>query len=339
MYSQSQAPRKGDPVSLNSCVPICVSVLANPVTNSVYYNAAMSRLPRQGCIPTEVVYKAQRIISWILPHHPSLERTRHFICLFPEPASALAFFWFLPFSLPAPSCLPPLLGSVYLLIWGWGCAQSESGPGSQSRLLWGIPGDETHDPFWKRIFQKIPFGHRVVTAPFSVHVQWAWPRACLPEAPVLSEWAPGVGRETSTKNQVWWSFLPTESLVRRNMKMQISLTLNECFCGLFWGHPQVREIGGVLLVSWSLWLSLLLTYAAPEDVDARCLSLEMGVAQPLPPSLGEWSPARLPRGRGLELSWLCGPCAQGSSRLLPVAFPDASGTQPQLSVSIAKPLS
>lgn len=46
-------------MSLNSCVPVCVNVLANPVTNSVYYKAAMSRLPRQGCLPTGVGCKAQ----------------------------------------------------------------------------------------------------------------------------------------------------------------------------------------------------------------------------------------------------------------------------------------
>lgn len=34
------------------------------------------------------------------------------------------------------------------------------GPGNQSELLWGIPGAQTQDPSWKRIFQKVPFGHK-----------------------------------------------------------------------------------------------------------------------------------------------------------------------------------
>lgn len=77
-------------------------------------------------------------------------------------------------SCPALACLssfllslPPFLGFLYLLIWGWSCAHSESGPRNQSELLWGIPGDRTHDPSWKRIFQKISFGHSAVTAPSS----------------------------------------------------------------------------------------------------------------------------------------------------------------------------
>lgn len=79
--------------------------------------------------------------------------------------------------------LPPL--------WSWGQfiysseggagAQSESGLGNQSALLWGIPGAQTHDPSWKRIFQKIPFGHGVVTAPFWVHGQGAWSGVFCPK--------------------------------------------------------------------------------------------------------------------------------------------------------------
>lgn len=85
-----------------------------------------------------------------------------------------------------PLSRPPFLGSVYLLIWGWSCTQSESGLGSQSGLLWGIPGDKTHNPSWKRIFQKIPFDHSVVTAPFSVHVKRACPGVCFARNPVQS---------------------------------------------------------------------------------------------------------------------------------------------------------
>lgn len=55
IYSQNPAPGKGDPVSLNSCAPVCVNVLANPVTNSLCYKAATSGLPGQGWIPTGVV--------------------------------------------------------------------------------------------------------------------------------------------------------------------------------------------------------------------------------------------------------------------------------------------
>lgn len=40
IYSRNLAPPEGDPVSLNSCVPVCVNVPANPVTNSVYHKAA-----------------------------------------------------------------------------------------------------------------------------------------------------------------------------------------------------------------------------------------------------------------------------------------------------------
>lgn len=50
-------------MSLNSCAPMCVNALANPVTNSVYYKAATRGLPGQGCVPTGVVCEAQRNIS------------------------------------------------------------------------------------------------------------------------------------------------------------------------------------------------------------------------------------------------------------------------------------
>lgn len=219
---------KGDPVSLNNCAPVCVNVLANPVTNSVYYKAAMSWLPRQGCIPTGVVCKAQRRISWILPHHLSLEWPRNFICLFPEPESTLAFSWFPspppPRLFPALS-RPPFLGSVYLLIWGWSRTQSESGPRSQSELLRGIPGDRTHNPSWKKIFQKIPFGHSVVTAPFSVHVQWAWPGVCQEPCSVCPSFVSPIRswERNLWKEQFWWRLLSPESLKYRYIKMQMSL--------------------------------------------------------------------------------------------------------------------
>ena len=44
---------KRDPVSLNGWAAVCLNVLAKPVTNSVYYKAAMSRLPGQGWIQLE----------------------------------------------------------------------------------------------------------------------------------------------------------------------------------------------------------------------------------------------------------------------------------------------
>lgn len=176
IYSQNLAPREGDPVSLNSCVPVCVNVLANPVTNSVYYKAAVSRLPRQGCIPTGVGCKAQRIfflefchtarlwngvrISSVCPLH----QTRHL----PSPGSCPALS---PGSSLSSSPSLHFLGQFIYSSEGGARAHSESGPRNQSELLWGIPGDRTHDPSWKRIFQKISFGHSAVTAPSLVHVQ------------------------------------------------------------------------------------------------------------------------------------------------------------------------
>lgn len=118
-----------------------------------------------------------------------------------------------------PLSLPLFLGSVYLLIWGWSCAQSESGLGHQSELLWGIPGDKTHDPSWKRIFQKISFGHSIMTAPFCVHVQWAWPGVCLKPWPCstcpsfvsLEE----LGEKPAERAGSPWKLLSRESLTHR----------------------------------------------------------------------------------------------------------------------------
>lgn len=70
-------------MSLNSCVPVCVNVLANPVTNSVYYKAIVSRLPRQGCIPTEVGCKAQRIFFLEFCHTTRLWNEVEISCVCP----------------------------------------------------------------------------------------------------------------------------------------------------------------------------------------------------------------------------------------------------------------
>lgn len=76
--------------------------------------------------------------------------------------------WFSGF--PSCSRLPPPLQTLGQFIYSpegrASAAASESGLGNQSELLWGIPGAQTHDPSWKRTFQKVPFGHSVATAPF-----------------------------------------------------------------------------------------------------------------------------------------------------------------------------
>lgn len=141
-------------MSLNSCAPVCVRVLAKPVTNSVYCKAAASRLPRQGYSPTAVVREARSTAARLLPHTrtslkfqrvSSLNRSQH---------------WAAPFlssgCLPVFSPRPSSSLSIHLLIGGWGPALSESRPENQSELLWGIPGDSTQDPSGKRIPPKDP---------------------------------------------------------------------------------------------------------------------------------------------------------------------------------------
>lgn len=148
---------KGDPVSLNNCAPVCVNVLANPVTNSVYYKAAMSWLPRQGCIPTGVVCKAQRRISWILPHHLSLEWPRNFICLFPEPESTLAFSWF-PSPPPPGSFLhSPALHSLGQFIYsseGGAALNLSQGPGANQNCSGAFQGTELITPLGKKFSKR-----------------------------------------------------------------------------------------------------------------------------------------------------------------------------------------
>lgn len=102
----------------------------------------------------------------MLPARPALEGPGNFICVFPESESALAFpvplssifptlssppsFPFLPPTPPSPIPQVSLFPHVRVVP-----DPSESGPGSQWELLWGIPGDRTHNPSWERIFQKI----------------------------------------------------------------------------------------------------------------------------------------------------------------------------------------
>lgn len=206
---------KRNPVSLNSWAAVCLNVLAKPVTNSVYYKAAKSRLPGQGWIQLEWCVRL-RALFLEFRHPTSLWSRLDFSSVCPlhqsqllrSPGSHAA---------PAPSLhswLPPSSQSLGQFIYSSeGGAEGgaepvrslSQGPGNQSELLWGIPGAQTQDPSWKRIFQKVPFGHKCCDC-ISLGLG-AWSRVCLPEAfsicpsfshpPTLL----GIGRETSRKSQ------------------------------------------------------------------------------------------------------------------------------------------
>lgn len=115
-YNQGLAPRKRDRVSLNGCAPVCVNVLAKPVTNSVYHKAAMSLLPRQGSIPTGGCVGLRELS---LQHVPSVLSLLHISSrMFPRTGAHLT---------PVPQISTPLSSpALYNALFtypGWGpCA-------------------------------------------------------------------------------------------------------------------------------------------------------------------------------------------------------------------------
>lgn len=134
---------KRDPVSLNSWAAVCLNVLAKPVTNSVYYKAARSRLPGQGWIQLEWCVRLGELFLEFR-HRTSLWSRLDFssVCPLHQSRSLLSRDSHAAPASP-PGTLPPVFGSVYLLIRGWSRgwsragAQSESGPREPIRIALG----------------------------------------------------------------------------------------------------------------------------------------------------------------------------------------------------------
>ena len=158
---------KRNPVSLNSWAAVCLNVLAKPVTNSVYYKAAKSRLPGQGWIQLEWCVRL-RALFLEFRHPTSLWSRLDFSSVCPLHQSQLLRSLG---SHAAPAPLPPLLapslqsvpGSVYLLIRGWSRgwsgagAQSESGSREPIRIALGHSRGPNSRSLLEKNFPKGPF--------------------------------------------------------------------------------------------------------------------------------------------------------------------------------------
>ena len=162
---------KRDPVSLNSWAAVCLNVLAKPVTNSVYYKAAMSRLPGQGWIQLERCVRLRELFlefrhptslwsrldfSSVCPLHQSrLLRSPGPMLLLPPPSP--------PGSLPLVSPWVSLFTRprVELRVERSG-AQSESGSREPIRIALGHSRGPNSRSLLEKNFPKGPFWSQVL---------------------------------------------------------------------------------------------------------------------------------------------------------------------------------
>lgn len=152
------------------------SVLANPVTNSVYYKAAMSLLPSRGPSPTggcvrlgELFLKHVLSLLWSSSH------------MFSELQSPSLLSWFLPLRSPFLCSLLSLFPA--LLIKGAACAIWARA--REPVLCWDIPGDRTYYP--ARKLPQILLLWLVLQFPIwaAVPYRCLFPRGFILSAPLL----------------------------------------------------------------------------------------------------------------------------------------------------------
>lgn len=200
-------------MSLNSWAAVCLNVLAKPVTNSVYYKAARSRLPGQGWIQLEWCVRLGELFLEFR-HRTSLWSRLDFSSVCPLHQSR-SFLSRDSHAAPAspPGSLPPVPGSVYLLIRGWSRgwgragAQSESGSREPIRIALGhCRGPNSRSLLEKEFSKRSLLVTSVVTASFLVREPgpvFVCLKPFLSTLPFLTPTIlPGVGRKTSRKSQV-----------------------------------------------------------------------------------------------------------------------------------------
>lgn len=163
---------KRNPVSLNSWAAVCLNVLAKPVTNSVYYKAAKSRLPGQGWIQLEWCVRL-RALFLEFRHPTSLWSRLDFSSVCPLHQSQLLRSLG-SHAAPAPSLpswLPPSSQSLGQFIYSSeGGAEGGAEPGAQSesgsrepiRIALGHSRGPNSRSLLEKNFPKGPFWSQVL---------------------------------------------------------------------------------------------------------------------------------------------------------------------------------